>query len=26
MQSAFTNWCPGMWILAKLGLKSADGV
>jgi hypothetical protein len=21
-QSAFTNWCPAMWMLAKLGLKS----
>ena len=21
LQSAFTNWCPGMWILAKAGLK-----
>ena len=21
LQSAFTNLCPGMWILAKLGLK-----
>jgi hypothetical protein len=26
LQSAFTNWCPGMWILAKLGLKPAGGV
>jgi len=22
LQSAFTNWCPAMWILGKLGLKS----
>jgi hypothetical protein len=22
LQSAFTNWCPGMWMLAKLGVKS----
>ena len=22
LQSAFTNWCPAMWILSKLGLKS----
>jgi hypothetical protein len=21
LQSGFTNWCPGMWILGKLGLK-----
>ena len=20
LQSAFTNWCPGVWILEKLGL------
>ena len=26
LQSAFTNWCPAMWILAKLGLKSAEEV
>ena len=24
LQSAFTNWCPGMWMLRKLGLKSSD--
>ncbi len=24
LQSAFTNWCPGMWMLAKLGLKSNE--
>ena len=24
LQSAFTNWCPGMWMLAKCGLKSSD--
>ena len=23
-QSAFTNWCPAMWMLQKLGLKSSD--
>jgi hypothetical protein len=21
LQSAFTNWCPMVWLLAKLGLK-----
>jgi hypothetical protein len=21
LQSAFTNWCPMVWILAKLGLR-----
>jgi len=21
LQSAFTNWCPGMWILAQLGFS-----
>lgn len=21
LQSAFTNWCPMMWILKKLGVK-----
>ncbi|PIE43183.1 MAG: rhodanese [Gammaproteobacteria bacterium] len=21
LQSAFTKWCPAMWILAKMGLK-----
>ena len=26
LQSAFTNWCPGMWMLGKCGLKSADEV
>jgi hypothetical protein len=24
LQSAFTNWCPGMMILRALGLKDAD--
>jgi hypothetical protein len=24
-QSGFTNWCPMMWILAKLGVPSAEG-
>lgn len=22
LQSAFTNWCPAMWIFGKLGLKT----
>ncbi|MGC2112865.1 MAG: DUF2892 domain-containing protein [Candidatus Korobacteraceae bacterium] len=22
LQSGFTNWCPAMWMLGKLGLKS----
>ena len=22
LQSAFTKWCPGMWLLAKLGLRA----
>jgi hypothetical protein len=26
LQSAFTNWCPAMWMLAKLGLKPAGTV
>ncbi|MFZ0704280.1 MAG: DUF2892 domain-containing protein [Candidatus Korobacteraceae bacterium] len=26
LQSAFTNWCPGMWMLGKCGLKSSDQV
>jgi hypothetical protein len=21
LQSAFTNWCPMMWVLSKLGVK-----
>lgn len=21
LQSAFTNWCPAVWILQKMGLK-----
>lgn len=21
LQSAFTNWCPMMWLLKKLGIK-----
>jgi hypothetical protein len=21
LQSAFTNWCPAMWIFKKIGLK-----
>jgi Inner membrane protein YgaP-like, transmembrane domain len=25
-QSGFTNWCPMMAFLRKLGMKSADGV
>jgi len=24
LQSAFTDWCPGMWILGKCGLKSSE--
>lgn len=23
-QSAFTNWCPAMWVLKKLGFRSAN--
>lgn len=23
-QSAFTKWCPMMWLLGRLGLKSGD--
>lgn len=23
LQSAFTDWCPAMWILGKLGVKRA---
>ena len=23
LQSAFTNWCPAMWIFRKLGLRDA---
>jgi hypothetical protein len=23
LQSAFTNWCPAMWIFRKAGLKDA---
>ena len=23
LQSAFTNWCPAMWILRAVGLKDA---
>ncbi|MBL8723357.1 MAG: DUF2892 domain-containing protein [Planctomycetes bacterium] len=23
LQSAFTDWCPAMWLLAKLGVKRA---
>jgi hypothetical protein len=22
LQSAFTNWCPMMWILQKMGIKN----
>jgi len=22
LQSAFTNWCPAMWIFKKMGLKN----
>jgi len=24
MQSAFTRWCPMMWILGKIGLRSDE--
>jgi Inner membrane protein YgaP-like, transmembrane domain len=24
-QSAFTNWCPAMWMLRKAGLRDAVG-
>ncbi len=24
LQSGFTNWCPAMWMLGKLGLKSGE--
>ncbi len=24
LQSAFTNWCPAVWILEKLGLPRCD--
>lgn len=24
MQSAFTNWCPMMWILRKVGVSDAS--
>jgi hypothetical protein len=24
-QSAFTNWCPMIWLLEKLGTRSAEG-
>ena len=23
LQSGFTNWCPAMWVLQKMGLKHA---
>ena len=26
LQSAFTNWCPAMWMLGKCGLKSSEEV
>lgn len=26
LQSAFTNWCPGMWILRKLGLPGDPSI
>ena len=25
LQSAFTNWCPAMWMLRKLGLRDSGG-
>jgi hypothetical protein len=24
LQSAFTNWCPAMWMLRAVGLKDAN--
>lgn len=24
LQSAFTNWCPAVWLLQKLGLKPCN--
>jgi hypothetical protein len=24
LQSAFTNWCPAMWVFRKLGLPDAE--
>jgi len=24
LQSAFTNWCPAMWMLRAVGLKDAS--
>jgi hypothetical protein len=24
LQSGFTNWCPAMWMLGKLGLQSVE--
>ncbi len=24
LQSGFTSWCPAMWMLGKLGLKSGE--
>jgi hypothetical protein len=26
LQSGFTNWCPAMWMLGKLGLKPSQDV
>jgi len=26
LQSAFTNWCPAMWMLAKMGFRSSEQV
>lgn len=23
LQSAFTNWCPAMWVFRRMGLKDA---
>jgi len=25
LQSAFSNWCPAMWLLRRAGLKDASG-
>jgi hypothetical protein len=24
VQSAFTEWCPGVWVLGKVGLKRCE--
>jgi hypothetical protein len=25
LQSAFTNWCPMVWLLERLGFRACDG-